>query len=58
MNLTAMVETARALVESGKGVLAADESTPTMAKQLAGVGLESTEPLRRSYPGDPTSRRP
>ena len=33
----------------GKGVLAADESTPTMAKRLAGVGLESTEPRRRAY---------
>jgi fructose-bisphosphate aldolase class I len=49
MNLEAMNETARALVTSGRGVLAADESTPTMAKRLAGVGLESTEPLRRAY---------
>ena len=44
-----MRETARALVARGKGVLAADESTPTMAKRLAGVGLESTEPRRRAY---------
>ena len=49
MNLEAMNETARALVTSGRGVLAADESTPTMAKRLASVGLESTEPLRREY---------
>lgn len=41
--------TAAALVESGRGILAADESTPTMAKRLARVGLESTEPLRRDY---------
>jgi fructose-bisphosphate aldolase class I len=49
MNFEAMEETARALVAPGKGVLAADESTPTMAKRLAGVGLESTEPRRRAY---------
>jgi len=49
MSLRTMEETARALVAPGKGVLAADESTPTMAKRLAGIGLESTEPLRRAY---------
>ena len=49
MTLEAMRQTAHALVAPGKGVLAADESTPTMAKRLAGVGLESTEPRRRSY---------
>jgi len=47
--LTQMVETAQALAAPGKGILAADESTPTMAKRLAGIGLESTEPLRRAY---------
>jgi fructose-bisphosphate aldolase, class I len=41
--------TATALVEAGKGILAADESTPTMAKRLARVGLESTEDVRRDY---------
>ena len=49
MNIEAMAETARALVAPGKGVLAADESTPTMAKRLGSLGLESTEPLRRAY---------
>lgn len=49
MNPGTMHETARALVAPGKGVLAADESTPTMAKRLAGVGLESTEQRRRTY---------
>lgn len=44
-----MAKTAHALVAPGKGVLAADESTPTMAKRLATIGLESTEPRRRSY---------
>jgi fructose-bisphosphate aldolase class I len=46
---THMIKTAHALVAPGKGILAADESSPTMAKRLAGVGLESTEPLRRRY---------
>lgn len=49
MEIEAMVETARSIVAPGKGVLAADESTPTMAKRLAAVGLESTESRRRAY---------
>jgi fructose-bisphosphate aldolase class I len=49
MNTSAMIETARALVAPGKGILAADESTPTMAKRLAAIGLESTEERRRDY---------
>lgn len=44
-----MIQTARALVAPGKGILAADESTPTMAKRLAAIGVESTEPRRRAY---------
>jgi fructose-bisphosphate aldolase class I len=44
-----MIQTAQALVAPGKGILAADESTPTMAKRLAGIGLESTEQRRRAY---------
>jgi fructose-bisphosphate aldolase class I len=44
-----MIGTARALVAPGKGILAADESTPTMAKRLAAVGVESTEARRRAY---------
>jgi fructose-bisphosphate aldolase class I len=49
MGIAAMQDTARMLVAPGKGVLAADESTPTMAKRLAAVGLESTEARRRTY---------
>ena len=49
MGLASMTETAQALVAPGKGILAADESTPTMKKRLAAVGLESTEARRRSY---------
>ncbi|ANH39184.1 Fructose-bisphosphate aldolase class 1 [Nocardioides dokdonensis FR1436] len=41
--------TAQALVAPGKGILAADESLPTMVKRLARIGVESTEDTRRSY---------
>lgn len=51
VNVETMIRTARALVAPGKGILAADESTPTMAKRLAAIGLESTEELRRTYRG-------
>ena len=44
-----MIRTAQALVAPGKGVLAADESTPTMAKRLAAIGVASTEEVRRSF---------
>ena len=49
MHLDAMISTAQELVAPGKGILAADESTPTMAKRLAAIGVESTEERRRSY---------
>lgn len=34
---------------SGKGILAADESTPTITKRFEAVGIESTEDTRRAY---------
>jgi fructose-bisphosphate aldolase class I len=40
---------AKAIVAPGKGVLAADESFPTIEKRLKSIGLESTEEYRRSY---------
>jgi fructose-bisphosphate aldolase class I len=49
MDVAAMTRTAELLVAPGKGILAADESTPTMAKRLAGIGLESTVERRRDY---------
>ena len=49
MDLDTMVMTAHVLVTPGKGILAADESTPTIAKRLAGIGVESTEAARRAY---------
>ena len=44
-----MIATAQALAAPGKGILAADESTPTMARRLAAIGVESTEERRRRY---------
>lgn len=40
---------ARAMVAPGKGILAADESTPTIKKRFDSVSVESTEENRRSY---------
>ena len=37
------------IVETGKGILAADESTPTITKRFDAVGIESTESTRRAY---------
>jgi fructose-bisphosphate aldolase, class I len=37
------------LVQAGKGILAADESGPTIAKRLKAIGVESTEQNRRAY---------
>jgi fructose-bisphosphate aldolase class I len=37
------------LVEPGKGILAADESEPTILKRFQKIGLTSTEELRRDY---------
>lgn len=44
-----MMATARTMVASGKGILAADESTGTIAKRFATIGVESTEESRRTY---------
>ena len=41
--------TIRDLVQKGKGILAADESAPTIAKRFQAVGVESTEENRRAY---------
>ena len=41
--------TANALVAPGKGILAADESAPTIKKRFDTIGAESTEDNRRSY---------
>lgn len=42
-------ETARALSARGKGILASDESVPTIGKRLEKAGLANDEPTRRQY---------
>jgi fructose-bisphosphate aldolase class I len=49
MNTDALISTARALVAPGKGILAADESHPTIAKRFTKIGVENTEENRRIY---------
>ena len=44
-----MDSTIRALMAPSKGILAADESLPTIAKRFAPLGIESTEENRRRY---------
>ena len=40
---------ANAIVAPGKGILAADESHPTIQKRFQSIGVESTEDNRRAY---------
>jgi fructose-bisphosphate aldolase, class I len=47
--MTELHETARALVADNRGILAADESSGTIAKRFETIGLESTEESRRAY---------
>lgn len=49
MNLTNLAETAQALVADGKGILAADETVPTVTKRLDAQKIESTPDSRRTY---------
>jgi len=45
----AVVSTAAALVAPGKGILAADESLPTIGKRFKALEIPSTEENRRAY---------
>ena len=47
--MSALNETARALVAPGKGILAADESSGTIKKRFDSISVESTEDRRRAY---------
>lgn len=47
--MTGLHETALALVAESKGILAADESGPTIKKRFDAIGVESTEENRRAY---------
>ena len=44
-----LIETARAMVAPGKGILAADESSGTIKRRFDAIGVESTEDNRRDY---------
>lgn len=44
-----LASTIQRLVQPGQGILAADESHPTIAKRFAAVGVESSEEKRREY---------
>lgn len=49
MNIDQLTEVAYALVEPGRGILAADESTSTIQKRFDAIGVENTEDNRRAY---------
>ncbi len=49
MYMQELKKNALALVVSGKGILAADESTSTIKKRFDTIGVESTEETRRAY---------
>lgn len=49
MHYEELADTMEQLLQSGKGILAADESNGTIGKRFAGIQLENTEENRRSY---------
>jgi fructose-bisphosphate aldolase class I len=49
MNLDQLVKVANAMVQPGKGILAADESSSTIQKRFDAIGVESTPDNRRDY---------
>src|SRR5437899_2755024 len=44
-----LLATAEALVAKGKGILAADETVPTLTRRFEPLGIPSTEGSRRTY---------
>ena len=49
LNLNSLEEVAGAMVATGKGILAADESTGTIGSRLAQIDTESTYESRNAY---------
>src|SRR5690348_18386709 len=49
MNTDELKSVAAAIVAREKGILAADESSPTIKKRFASIGVESAEENRRRY---------
>ena len=49
MTAVSLASTAQELVAKGKGILAADESFPTIEKRFKSINIPSTEDNRRAY---------
>ncbi len=49
MDVSALNAVAQKMVAPGRGILAADESTATIAKRFDAIGVENTEDNRRDY---------
>ena len=49
MELNSLQDIAEAMVTPGKGILAADESTPTCTKRFESISVESTSESRNTY---------
>lgn len=49
LHLSSLESTVAALLAPGKGILAADESLPTIGKRFAALGIASTEENRQAY---------
>ncbi len=49
MSLAELESTIAAMVQKGRGILAADESAPTIAKRFAAIDVESTQENRRLW---------
>ena len=49
MNSNELIQTAKAMMVEGKGLLAMDESNPTCKKRFAELGIPQTPEMRRAY---------
>ena len=49
MSVNELSSTIKSIITPGKGILAADESVPTITKLFQALGIESTEETRRAY---------
>ena len=49
MDKNILVETATKMMMRPKGILAMDESSPTIAKRLASINVDNNEDNRRRY---------
>lgn len=49
MSIAELKQTLSEIIQPGKGILAADESSGTITKRLNAVGVESTQEVRRDY---------